>query len=98
MKTGITILVVMFVSITILLIIAYTIKHREKYTDLPPLPSGNWKNSCDNNFNTDQWGNFYILCETGNNPPGPPLGNYYPFPHCNSNNYENIDGNLTCSS
>ena len=34
MKTGITILVVMFVSITILLIMVHTLKSGEKYTDL----------------------------------------------------------------
>lgn len=45
MKTEITILVVMFVSITILLIIAYTLKSGEKYTDLPPRE---YQESCHN--------------------------------------------------
>ena len=82
----------MFVSITILLIIAYTLKSREKYTELPPGP---WKNTCENNFNTDQWGNLYIMCEVGTNPPTSIAAYFYPTnPPCN--NYENIGGNLIC--
>lgn len=35
MKTGLTILLVMFISIAVLLIIAHVLKASEKYTDLP---------------------------------------------------------------
>lgn len=35
MKTGLTILLVMFISIAVLLIIAHALKPSEKYTDLP---------------------------------------------------------------
>ena len=53
MKTGITILVVMFVSITILLIIAYTLKSREKYY------TWKWNDDVDSDSDTGVWGEHW---------------------------------------
>lgn len=92
MKTGITILVVMVFSITVLLIMAYVLKSREKYDSSDPYPPGSYQDSC-----------YDIGMVPGTNTLYADCDDYWGYPTSSQLNVtpdctyiQNIGGTLTC--